>query len=58
MSTQTRAAFLAEYRNARARGDYDKALEIGLAAIDYDAEHPDEPPLMDEIRGLHLPATA
>jgi hypothetical protein len=58
MSSQTRSAFLAEYRAARARHDYDKALEIGLAALDYDAEHPDEPPLMDELRGLHLPAAA
>ncbi|MEV5347168.1 hypothetical protein [Streptomyces achromogenes] len=58
MPEQTRVAFLAEYRAARQRGDYDRALEIGLAAIDYDAEHPDEPPLMDEIRGLHLPAAA
>jgi hypothetical protein len=24
----------------------------------YDAAHPGEPPLMDEIQGLHLPAAA
>jgi hypothetical protein len=58
MSSQTRSAFLAEYRSARAAEDFDRALEIGLAAIEYDANHPDEPALMDEIRGLHLPAAA
>jgi hypothetical protein len=58
MSSQTRSAFLAEYRSARAAEDFDRALEIGLAAIDYDRDHPGEPPLMDEIRGLHLPAAA
>jgi hypothetical protein len=58
MSSQTRSAFLAEYRSARASGDYDRAMEIGLAAIEYDANHPDETSLMDEIRGLHLPAAA
>jgi hypothetical protein len=57
MSQQTRAAFLAEYRNARATGDYDRALAIGLAAIDHDATN-DGPRLMDEIRGLHQPAAA
>lgn len=58
MPTQTRVAFLAEYRNARQTGDFDRALEIGLAAMEYDAANPDEPSLMDEIRGLHLPAAA
>lgn len=58
MSQQTRAAFLAEYRDARASGDHDRALEIGLAAVEYDAQNPDEPRLMDELRGLHQPAAA
>jgi hypothetical protein len=58
MSSQTRAAFLAEYRAARAAENFDRALEIGLAAIEYDNDHPDEPPLMGELRGLHLPAAA
>lgn len=58
MPDQTRAAFLAEYRDARANGHYDRALAIGLAAMDHDAQHPDEPRLMDEIRGLHQPAAA
>ena len=58
MSSQTRTAFLAEYRAARAAEDFDRALEIGLAAVEYDAANPGEPPLMDEIRGLHTPAAA
>ena len=58
MPEQTRVAFLAEYRSARQAEDFDRALEIALAAIDHDAAHPDEPPLMPEIRGLHLPAAA
>ncbi|GAA2929674.1 hypothetical protein [Streptomyces enissocaesilis] len=58
MSEQTRIAYLAEYRAARAAGDYDRALEIGLAAIDIDNANPDGPRLMDEIRGFHQPAAA
>ena len=58
MSSQTRSAFLAEYRSARAAEDFDRALEIGLAAIEHDNDHPGEPSLMAEIRGLHLPAAA
>ena len=53
MTYQTRTALLAEYGHARATGNLDLALEVGLAAIEYDAAHPDEPRLMDEIRGLH-----
>ncbi|MFF7184688.1 hypothetical protein ACFZAR_05515 [Streptomyces sp. NPDC008222] len=58
MPEQTRVAVLAEYRDARAKRDYQRALDIVLGAIDHDDEHPDDPPLMDEIRGLHLPAAA
>jgi hypothetical protein len=58
MPEQTRVAFLAEYRSARQARDFDRALEIALAAIDHDAANPHEQSLMDEIRGLHLPAAA
>ena len=58
MPDQTRVAVLAEYRAARAAEDYQRALDIVLGAIDHDEQHPDQPPLMDEIRGLHLPAAA
>lgn len=58
MTEQTRTALLGEYRHARATGNYDRALEVGLAAIEYDADHPDEPRLMDELRGLHEKAVA
>lgn len=58
MSSQTRVAFLAEYRKARNEEDFDRALEIAFAAMDHDNDHPDEPSLMAELRGLHLPAAA
>ncbi|WPO70223.1 hypothetical protein [Streptomyces sp. KN37] len=58
MSEQTRVAFLAEYRSARAVEDFDRALELAFAAMDHDADHPDEPSLMAELRGLHTPAAA
>ncbi|WP_318201067.1 hypothetical protein [Streptomyces sp. SCL15-4] len=50
-----RAGFIADYLAAtnlidRAHIAYEVAL--------YDAANPGEPPLMDEIRGLHLPAAA
>jgi hypothetical protein len=50
-----RAGYIADYLAAtnpidRARIAYEVAL--------YDAANPDEQPLMDEIRGLHLPAAA
>lgn len=50
-----RAGFIADYLAAtnlidRAHIAYEVAL--------YDAANPDELPLMDEIRGLHLPAAA
>lgn len=57
MSQQTRVAYLAEYRDARANGDYDRAISIVFDAMDHDASN-DGPRLMDEIRGLHQPAAA
>lgn len=56
MSDQTRSAYLAEYRAARAVGDFDRAVEIVFAAMDHDAQHPDEAPLTAELRGLHVKA--
>lgn len=58
MSSQTRTAFLAEYRKARSDADFDRALEIAFAAMDHDEDHPGEPPLMAEIRGMHTKAAA
>ena len=58
MPTQTRVAYLAEYRKARSDEDFDRALELAFAAMDHDADHPDEPSLMAELRGLHTPAVA
>lgn len=58
MSAQTRVAFLAEYRKARKEEDFDRALEIAFAAMDHDEDHPDEPSLMAELRGMHYLAAA
>jgi hypothetical protein len=58
MSEQTRVAYLAEYRAARADGDFQRALDIVLDAIDRDEQHPEAPSLTAEIRGLHTPAAA
>ena len=58
MSTQTRVAFIAEYRQARKDKDFDRALEIAFAAMDHDEDHPNEPSLMAELRGLHTKAAA
>lgn len=58
MPEQTRIAFLAEYRDARAAYDFDRAIEMVFAAMDQDATEPAEPRLMDELRGLHQPAAA
>ncbi|SDN18275.1 hypothetical protein [Streptomyces wuyuanensis] len=57
MSQQTRIAYLNEYRAARAKGDYDRAISIVFDAMEHDEANPDEP-LMPEIRGLHQPAAA
>lgn len=58
MPEQTRRALLAEYRDARATGDLNRQLDIKLAATDHDRTNPDAPRLMDELRGLDLPAAA
>ncbi|MFJ8929273.1 hypothetical protein ACIRLA_22110 [Streptomyces sp. NPDC102364] len=58
MSSQTRTAFLAEYRGARAVEDFDRAVEIVFAAMDFDNDHPDEPSLTAELRGMHAKAAA
>lgn len=53
-----RAQYVDHYLSDVRRGDViarDWTLyEIGL----YDAANPEQPPLMDEIDGLHLPAAA
>ncbi|KOT94507.1 hypothetical protein ADK70_12590 [Streptomyces rimosus subsp. pseudoverticillatus] len=54
MSYQTRAALIAEFLAAREARDYDTITDIYLAAIEHDAAHPDEPRLMDELRGITL----
>lgn len=58
MPDQTRVAFLNEYRAARAAGDAQRVTDVLLGAIEYDADHPDGPRLMDELRGLDTPAAA
>jgi hypothetical protein len=58
MPVQTRTAFLAEYRKALADEDFDRALEIAFAAVDHDNDHPAEPSLMAELRGMHVKAAA
>ncbi len=57
MPIHTCTAFLAEYRKARSDSDFCD-LEIAFAAMDHDEDHPDEPPLMAEIRGMHVKAAA
>lgn len=50
-----RAGFIADYLAAGTTiGRAHVAYEVAL----YDAANPDHEPLMDEIRGLHLPAAA
>jgi len=57
MSEQTRIAYLNEYRAARAAKNFDRAIDIVFDAIDRDEKNTSGPRLMDEIRGLHTPAT-
>lgn len=52
MSTQTRTAFLAEYRAAFDSGDQAWIDEVMAAAKAYDLEHPFAPSLADELRLL------
>lgn len=49
MSTQTRTAFLAEYRAAFDSGNQAWIGEVMAAAKAYDREHPFEPSLADEL---------
>ena len=49
MSTQTRTAFLAEYRAAFDSGIDNWIAEVMAAAKAYDREHPFEPSLADEL---------
>jgi len=53
MPENARIAYLAEYRDARAKGDYERAIDIVFDAVDRDERH-----LLDEIRGLHTKAVA
>jgi hypothetical protein len=57
MPEQTVIAYLAEYRAARAAGDFDRAISIVFDAVEQDANNPTGR-LLDEIRGLHQPAAA
>ncbi|WP_435643849.1 hypothetical protein ACR9VJ_26340 [Streptomyces sp. H49] len=50
-----RAGFISDY--LAATNAIDRA-HIAYEVTLYDAANPDEPPLMDEIRGLHQPAAA
>lgn len=50
MAARTRGQLLAAYRAATAAGDHDRVTAVLLEAIDYDAAHPGEPRLMDELR--------
>ncbi|MFH8751077.1 hypothetical protein ACH4GK_31950 [Streptomyces rimosus] len=52
MSYQTRAALIAEFRAALATDGYDVITAIYVAAIEHDADHPDEPRLMDDLRAI------
>ncbi|QIJ61426.1 hypothetical protein [Streptomyces sp. JB150] len=55
---EVRARYVADYLADVRRGDV-IAKDWTLYEIEmYDAANPDLPPLMDEIRGLHLPAAA
>ncbi|MFE7485506.1 hypothetical protein [Streptomyces sp. NPDC057552] len=51
-------SLLSEYRAAKADGDRDRMSHVLLAATDLDRTTPGAPRLMDEIRGLSLPAAA
>lgn len=53
-----RAGFIADYLAASRQGDLITRAWIAYEVELYDAANPDQPPLMDEIRGLHLPAAA
>ncbi|MFD7616596.1 hypothetical protein [Streptomyces sp. NPDC059802] len=49
---------LNEFRAAWSVGDHNQMTAVILAAIDLDQAAPDAPRLMDEIRGIQMPAAA
>ncbi|WP_385618586.1 hypothetical protein PXH67_06365 [Streptomyces sp. P8-A8] len=49
---------LDEFRAAWFIGDHDQMTAVILAAIELDQAAPDAPRLMDEIRGIQMPAAA
>lgn len=49
---------LKEFRAAWSDSSHDRMTAVILAAIDFDHATPDAPRLMDEIRGIQLPAAA
>ncbi|CAM5391526.1 hypothetical protein SBADM41S_10082 [Streptomyces badius] len=51
-------SLLSEFRAAWSVGDHDQMSAVMLAAIDLDRATPGSPRLMDEIRGLSMPAAA
>ncbi|MGW6578898.1 hypothetical protein ACWF76_05735 [Streptomyces globisporus] len=51
-------SLLSEFRAAWSVGDRDAMSAVMLAAIDLDRSAPGAPRLMDEIRGLSMPAAA
>lgn len=53
-----RAGFIADYLAANRAGDLVTRAQIAYEVELYDAANPDQPPLMDEIRGLRTPAAA
>lgn len=50
MARPERARIVAQYRAAKDVGDLGWGLELLLAAVEYDAAHPSEPRLMNELR--------
>lgn len=51
-------SLLTEFRAAHAAGDHGRMTDVMLAAIDLDRSAPDQPRLMDEIRGIRDAANA
>lgn len=51
-------SLLVEFRAAWSAADHDQMTAVMLAAIDLDQSAPGSPRLMDEIRGIQLPAAA
>ncbi|MEU4502635.1 hypothetical protein [Streptomyces sp. NPDC024089] len=49
---------ITEFRAAWSVGNHDQMTDVILAAIDLDQAAPDAPRLMDEIRGIQMPAAA